>query len=96
MNEQEEAATTAGSRPATISTSQMVQDYRLARLFADVGKALKARDDDDEFDLGTALEAMRADLLAIAPEFLPPFTDEDHDPGDWDRWRELIEEAEDS
>lgn len=87
------AATTDGSRPATISTFQMVQDYRLARLFADVGKAIKARDHDDEFDLDAALEAMRDDLLDIAPEFLPPFTDEDHDPEDWQRWRELIKEA---
>lgn len=71
----------------------MVQDYRLARLFADVGKAIKARDHDDEFDLDAALEAMRDDLLDIAPEFLPPFTDEDHDPEDWQRWRELIKEA---
>lgn len=96
MSRRADAAINDNPRRTTISTAQMVQDYRLARLFADVGKALKAYEHDDEFDLDAALLAMREDLLAVAPEFLPPFTDDDHDPDDWQRWRELIEEAEGS
>lgn len=77
------------SKPAAISTFQMANDPRLARMFAHVGELLWAFDEGEETD--HAIEALLDDLLLLAPEFVPPSEDAELEA----EWHRLITEATD-
>lgn len=72
------------------STAAIVNDARVKRLLSHVGVLLR----DGFLNADSRLEDDLADdLLALAPEYVPPFTDRGHDPDDWQAWDELIEES---
>lgn len=82
-----ETAINDNPRRAVIATAQMVQDARLARLFAHVGELVWAWD--EGIDEDHAVQALADDLMALAPEFLPPSEDAELEAA----WRGLIEGA---
>lgn len=73
-----------------IATADIIADARVKRLLGHVAVLLR----DGFLNADARLEDDLADdLLALAPEYVPPFTDRDHDPDDWQAWDALIEEA---
>ena len=77
----------------TVATHEAVEHPKVRQLLGHVAELLHGWRDDAGFDDTEALSAIEDDLLGLAPEFEPPFDDEEHVPEDWQLWRELVAKA---